>query len=191
MAIDTTLGGPNAEGYVDSTQVIAYANKHIDRYSAVVTFNAVTVIEPAIRRATVWIDGLGTDPASDMSHVWPGSRQTGTQRREWPRINAGYVDGTAIVSGTIPQAILDATSEAACYEIINPNTLHGAITLSEVTKSTGIGPLRESTMGAKTIQDARVCLTMVKDYLASILEMPNDGNNFLFMTDTTQSDGYS
>ena len=180
MAINSTIGDPQAEGYLQASEVIAYANKHIDRYSAVVTANVTQVIEPAIRRASAWVDGLGMDPANEKSHVWPGQRKSGTQRRIWPRINATYVDGIAISSELVPYEILDATAEAACWEVVNPNTLHGSITLSEVTKSDGIGPLRETTMGATRIEDARACLTLVKDYLAGILQMPNDGMNFLF-----------
>lgn len=188
MAIDSTLGGPQTEGYVQATDVVTYANKHIDRYSAVVTANVTQVIEPAIRRATVWIDGLGQDPANEMSYKWPGLRKVGSQRREWPRINATYTDGVALDADTIPPAILDATLEATCWEITNPNTLQGIITLSQVTKSEGIGPLRETTMGATRIQDARACLTMVQDYLASILQMPDDGINFLFESGSGNAD---
>lgn len=191
MAIDSTLGGPQAEGYLQASEVIAYANKHIDRYSTVVTANQTTVIEPAIRRASAWVDGLGMDPANKKSHVWPGQRKTGTQRRIWPRVNATYVDGIAISSELVPYEILDATAEAACWEVVNPNTLHGSITLSEVVKSEGIGPLRETTMGATKIEDARACLTLVKDYLASVLQMPNDGVNFLFATGTKENVSYS
>ena len=182
MAIDTTLGGATTEGYVDANAVIAYALKHVDRYNAIRTANAEQVIEPAIRRATAWVDGLGMDPANEKSHVWPGNRKTGSQRREWPRANATYVDGTPLDSDTVPPAILDSTCEAACYDITNPNTLHGSIILSEVTKSSKTGPLSESTMGAKTIEEARACLTLVKDYLASILQEPNDSSNFMFET---------
>ena len=192
MAIDSTLGGPQAEGYVQSAEVIEYAAKHVDRYSSVATADVVNVIEPAIRRASVWIDGRGTDPANEMSYVWPGIRETATQRREWPRVNATYVDGTELPSGTIPRAILDATCEATCWEVTNPNTLHGIITLSQVTKSEGIGPLRETTMGATRIEDARACLTLVSDYLARILQMPNDGINFMFLSGSgNTSDSYS
>ena len=185
MAIDITVGGATAEGYVDSAFVIEYAQKHIDRYSAVVSANATNVIEPAIRRATAFIDGLGTDPASRMSYVWSGMPAVQGQSLVWPRLNAFTVDGVMIDSDTIPFKVANATAEAACWEVINPNTLHGSITLSEVTKSTRVGPLSETTMGAETIKEARACLTLVMDYLANILEMPNDGYNFMFVTDDT------
>ena len=185
MAIDTTVGGATAEGYVDSAFVIAYAQKHIDRYSAVVTANVTQAIEPAIRRATAFVDGLGTDPASNTSYVWTGMPAVQGQSLIWPRLNAFTVDGVMIDHDTIPFKVQNATAEAACWEITNPNTLHGLITLSEVSKSTRVGPISETTMGAMTIKDARACLTLVMDYLANILEMPNDGYNFMFVTDST------
>ena len=188
MAIDTTVGGGTAEGYVDSDFVIAYARKHIDRYSTVVSANVTDVIEPAIRRATAFVDGLGTDPASQTSYVWTGMPAVQGQSLVWPRLNAFTIDGVMIDHETIPFKVQNATAEAACWEIVNPNTLHGSITLSDVSKSFRAGPVSESTMGAKTIKEARACLTLVMDYLASILEMPNDGYNFMFMTDSTSRD---
>ena len=178
-----TLGGDTAEGYISAQAVIAYANKHIDRYSSVTTANVTQAIEPAIRRATAYVDGLGKDKGNNKSPYWSGRRKTGTQALEWPRTGATFNDGAPIADTIIPLQIINSVCEVTCWEIANPDEqLHTILTLSEVTKGVKIGPISETTMGAQTLDDARAMLTLVSDYLANVLRKPNDGSNFRFIT---------
>ena len=186
MVLVTDVGGSLTESYVTANMVIEYAGNHRDKYASVITADVTSAIEPACRRATVFIDGLGRDQTNQENPTWPGQRSTGSQLREWPRVNATYSDGVSIVSAEVPQQVILATLEAACYEIQNVGMLQEVIKLSEVSKSTRIGGISESTMGAMKIEDARQCLTLVKDYLSAILRMPDD-NHLMFITNTEDS----
>jgi hypothetical protein len=62
--------------------------------------------EQALRDATRYLD-------AKYGKRWKGYRSDGTNPLDWPRQSVIDTDGFNVVSNTIPQALLDATAEAA------------------------------------------------------------------------------
>lgn len=133
LIVETGLGLPNAEAYQSVSSLMAYCDARGLDYSA---FEGQTVLfEQALRRATSYIDNR-------YRNRFTGYR---TNRREqaleWPRNGAyvqyfdqnviylqsgtgvGNVDYDIIDPNTIPPELINATSEAACRELVSPGSL--------------------------------------------------------------------
>ncbi|MEM1371474.1 MAG: DnaT-like ssDNA-binding protein, partial [Pseudomonadota bacterium] len=65
---------------------------------------------------------------------WPGVPVSGTQDLQWPRSSATDVYGNQIASESVPQAVINATYEAAIYETNNTGSLNRALVTDAVVK---------------------------------------------------------
>lgn len=171
MTLVVTPGGPLDDSLTTLAEFKAYAASLGYDYSS---YDDEADIEPALRVATVWVEGFGGATAT-MSSRWPGKRSTATQRRLWPRSSAVYTDGTPIDSETVPTQVKDAVSEAAWHVLTN-----GAASLKQVlTPSStvlkqkiaidGIETTYQSNITADSVRNARVMLTVVEDLLSGVL----------------------
>jgi len=71
-----------------------------------------------------------------------GSRTGGyAQERAWPRAGASTYYGEAIPSDVVPEAIVNASYEAAFLELINPGSLSPVVTGSSTVKREKVGSL--------------------------------------------------
>ena len=178
MAINTTIGAPNSDGYVTEEQVKAFALQYSTRFD--LSGKSTDSIESSIRIASRYVEGLGQDAAHTESYYWPGSKVTAAQSRKWPRNNASYTNGLIIPNDVIPPEFIDAVLFASCHEIGTPGLLQEVIKMSEVPNEAGVGPLKTGLTRINMIEQARNCPTDVKDCLSEILREPHKGNIFVF-----------
>lgn len=164
MTLTVTPGGASDDALVSLTDFQSYCDARGHDYSPYSTDQQ----EQAIRRATVWIEGVG-GPTQDLPKRWPGRRASATQRRQWPRTGAKDVDGLMIPDDAIPAAIQDAVCETAFYDLENPDVLHSQVTPTDVVKQEKIGPISVTYADGSKPADFRPMLTVVNDLLASIL----------------------
>jgi len=167
MPLTITPGGASDDALVSLVDFKAYADARGWDYSAM---DDAAEIEPAIRRGTVWVEGVG-GPTERLPKRWPGVRASASQRREWPRSGAVFTDGTAISASTIPTQVADAVSEAAWFDLNNAGILFATVTPTDVVKSESVGGagVKVEYRDGGDVQAARVMLTSVRDLLASIL----------------------
>lgn len=180
MALTVTPGGAAD----DSLLTLAYFKTYCTAMGkAYDTYDDETDIEPAIRKATIFVEGLGS-PQHTRKLLWPGSKTNGTQRRLFPRTNATEVDGTAIDSATIPLAVQEAVAEAAHYELENAGTLQAAVVLGQVASKESVGSagVSVSYKNEATMQQARTMLTAVSDLLSPILRSEGKGKSMYMKT---------
>lgn len=99
MPLDTTIGGAAADSYATLAEFQSYL-------SAIgLSGSGVDATDEAnLRRARQYMD---------RSYLWKGTRVTQAQALEWPRFILEYVEGYAVPSDSIPQAIKDAQCEVA------------------------------------------------------------------------------
>ena len=167
MALTVTPGGASDDALATLAEFKAYADARGWDYSAM---DDTTDLEPAIRRGTVWVEGVG-GPTERLPKRWPGGKASATQRREWPRSGAVYTDGSAISSTVIPAQVVDAVCEAAWFDINNAGQLFATVTPSGVVKSESVGSagVKAEYRDGGDVQAARVMLTSVRDLLAPVL----------------------
>lgn len=133
LIVEDGTARPNADSYVSAADCSTYAA------ARGLTFDpAADGAEPALRRATAFIDGV-------YRSRFPGYPvQLGVQALEWPRIGAyikvpdlgreeaflysaqgyEYIGGLYYVpSNVVPRQVITATCEAACREFAEPGVL--------------------------------------------------------------------
>lgn len=173
MALDVEdgTGLAIAESYVTVAEIRTYATKHNTRYTIAANV-ADTTLEASARIATIFLDGKGRDKRNSAARWWPGSRINGAQALAWPRQSATYTDGTAITD-PVPIQIKRATMELACYDNLNPGIIGEIITLTDVVKKEKVGPVEIEYVGrAQDIESARPVFSLVEDYIAQIIRLP-------------------
>lgn len=163
MALTVTPGGPADDSLLSLDDFDTYCTNFGHTVTATDGEKEV-----ALRKATLWVEGLGTRGYT-MAYRWPGTLVSGTQLRAWPRAGATRPDGTAISSATIPVEVENAVAEAAVYELSNPGTLFAVLTPSEVVTSEAVGPIKVAYATGNGLDDARPMLTIVNDMLSNIL----------------------
>lgn len=104
LAVEDGTGKSDAESYLSETDCDAYNLKHEN--DAVWIALASEAKEIALRRATQYLD-------NEYRNRWKGTANSETQALAWPRYDAETYDGYIIDSSSLPQALLDATAEAA------------------------------------------------------------------------------
>ncbi len=99
MALTTTIGGASSDSYITLAEWATYATAQ--RWTLTGDDAAK---EAYLRRAAL---------ALDVSYRWVGYPQYQTQKRAWPRLWTGLVDGWPINPDTIPEPVKDAQAELA------------------------------------------------------------------------------
>jgi hypothetical protein len=112
MALDTTVGGAEAESYASVAEADAY---HAGRGNAAWAALDGAAKEVALRLATDYLEGA-------YALAWSGGRASVTQRLSWPRVGAyaafnvgtydpGFMpEAITILDTVIPPAVRDACS---------------------------------------------------------------------------------
>lgn len=160
MALDTTVGGANAESYVAVDDFKAWADNLGKSYGP---DSPPDKIEQALRRATLYIDGR-------YRGRWTGKRATATQALAWPREYAVDEEGEDIAETVIPNAVIWATSEAAIREIASPGSLSPDLVRGGAVKSETkrVGPIEKSVVYQDSASE-RTALTAIDDILSGLL----------------------
>lgn len=94
--LDATVKGASADSYVTEVEYLDYALKR--------GWSVSTGAEASLRTARLYLDN---------AYSWRGLKQTDAQALPWPRTINEYVDGYAVPTDAIPQAIKDAQCEMA------------------------------------------------------------------------------
>ena len=193
LTVEDGTGVALADSYVSAAEVKAYGVDHKNRYPTVaaITDDNLVNLEPAARVGTIFVDGKGRDKRNDSARWWPGTRVSGRQALAWPRTTASYTDGTTITD-PVPIQIKRAVLEAACYDFVNPGVINNTIVQSDLVKKEKVGTIEVEYVGrTQDIEAARTILTLIEDYIAQIIRLPevSDGStgtttsaNFNFLT---------
>ena len=131
MPLIVTPGAADADSYPTIAMADAY---HLARGNATWA-GADAVKEPALRRATAWLNGA-------YKARWPGVRTFGrVQALDWPRVDAYDREGLYIFGSTIPPEIVAACCEAALRELVAPGSLSPDVTPGAATVLTQVGEI--------------------------------------------------
>jgi len=144
MALDATVGSPDANSYVTVSEANSY---FLDRI-----------------HSTVWEDF--DDPASalvtasmllDWYVKWKGYKTTPAQSMGWPRVNVFRKDGTEIANDIIPNEVKVATYELALSSLKADRTLDNPMAGIEQVKAGSLmvkaGDTGGSSSGASAIPE--------------------------------------
>lgn len=132
MTLTTTAGASTADSYATLADALAY---HAAKGNAAWASASDTNREPALRRATTWVDAT-------YRTRWPGYRVNGrVQALDWPRSDVVDLDGWAVDYLTIPAEVVNATCEAALRELAIPGSLSPDYVASEQIKTAAAGPV--------------------------------------------------
>ena len=160
MPLITTPGAANADSYASLAEALAY---HAAKGNAAWAASTDALREPALRRATVWVDGT-------YRARWPGLRVNGrTQALDWPRSGVTDADGYAVDHMTIPAEINSATCEAALRELAVPGSLSPDYVGSTQVQSATAGPVSVTYKDGSGIGGVLPVLTVVDGILARLL----------------------
>ena len=162
MALDTTVGGLNADSYVSLAYALAY---HASKGNAAWAAATDTNRETALRRATTWLDGT-------YRQQFSGYRVHGrSQALSWPRSDVVDIGGYAVDYLTIPPEILRATCEAALRELAVPGSLSPDVTDAAIVVSESVGSISVTYRGGGGVAGQRPILTVIDDILSGLLNI--------------------
>lgn len=158
MALDATVGGPNANSYLTVAEADAYFATRL--FSSLWTAAVTATKEAALIQATRMLDAKVTQPwtaaqlpdgftirrvstlgADQQSFVvWNGSPATAEQALLWPR--SGMVDklGNELPDDVIPQGVKDAVCELALLALGGDRTTENPAAAQGLTSLTA-GPV--------------------------------------------------
>lgn len=132
--------------------------------------------EAAARRATAYVS---------TAFRYIGKRSQGrTQALAWPREGVLDSEGNEILNTELPQEIVDATCEAALYEIVNPNGLNLTITMTDRVKREKIDVIEtEYADSPVSAEAARPVLSKLDNLLSAFIlgDAGTDATNTTFL----------
>ncbi len=159
LIVEDGTGMATAESYLS----VADADTFHTKFGNTAWSGDTALKEGALRRATRYIDGI-------YGQRWVGLRNSQAQALDWPREYAYDSDQFIVPNGTVPQAVKNATAEAALRELLTPNGLSpdlergGQVESEDVTA----GPVSVST-SYKSDAPVRPILTVLNDLLHRIV----------------------
>jgi len=137
LEVEDGTGKSNAESYISVSDCETYlTNRGMTNFTGLAT---TPLKEAALRRAMRWIE-------FNFRTQWRGRRAHEGQALAWPRYGVNDQDGWRISHEEIPQALKDATCEAAEREAdeagsLSPDLERGGATKEE---SSQVGPIKET-----------------------------------------------
>lgn len=136
--VETGAGLSNANAYLSAAQGDTYFTDHGNPsdWTAAITADK----EEAIRLASQYLDAV-------YGQRWKGSAVKSDQALDWPRAGVVSRDGWLILSDSLPQALKDATAEAALRslqgDVLLPDLAVGS-SAGLIAKSVKAGPVEVS-----------------------------------------------
>ena len=156
LTIEIGEGLPNAESYISAAAFAAYAAAYWPAAPA----DDASVVESALRRATLYIDGR-------YAARWPGRRVKGrAQALAWPR--AGVIDrgGHHVPLYAVPGEVVRATAEAALRELAKPGSLTPDTVPGKTVRRITAGPVEVEYGEGGSL---RPVVTIIEEILAPLL----------------------
>lgn len=155
MALITTIGGDTADSYGSVAAADAYCEAH--GITAWADLDDEEDKEPALRKATQWMDG-------QFRGRIKGRKTNATQSLAFPRVGCTDEDGNEFDDDVIPAPWLAATFEAAAREADNIGTLFPDV--DRKTSSEKVGPIAVS---YEPGQDGKTDLTVIDNLVSGLL----------------------
>jgi hypothetical protein len=160
MALDTTVGGANANSYATLAEADAYNAAH--PYGSTWT-GTDPQKEAALIIATLVLDGW---PRS-----WTGTAVDGVQALTWPRNGMFTRNGYAIAGTIIPKELKNAQSELA-RKILEADVTANNDIVNQGIKSIGVGPISLSFAGLDAV-NSRLVSRIQRELDAMMAMMPD------------------
>lgn len=110
-----TISGNDYEVYVTRAEATAYLTASLSASATAWLAASPTAQDQSIIMATRYLD----------SQIWAGEKTSPTQTLEWPRTGVTELNGDALDSATVPQAIKNACMELAALIRANPTLVEG------------------------------------------------------------------
>jgi hypothetical protein len=160
LVVEDGTGLSTAESYVSVTDADTY---HSNRGHTTWT-GTDAVKEAALRVATAYIDGT-------YRRRFVGTKYSAEQALAWPRSGAVDADGWPIDEDVIPQALKDATAEAALRELVTPGSLNPDLSAGGAVESKRVkaGPVETETTYRSNATVGRTTFDLLDQILSSIL----------------------
>lgn len=160
-------GLDDADALISRDYFTTYAS---ERGYATGSYNGDTAIDPAIRRASAYLNAFS----------WKGYKLNGRdQTMSWPR--TGVLDGEdqTVPSDEVPREVEQACAEAAWYEL-SVGPLSPSLVVTDRVKSKQIGPIRKEFFDVGSSPEAaRPVVMKIRDLVQGLLAM---GSNSLVGT---------
>lgn len=162
MALITTIGSATADSYASLSQAGTYCEQR--GYTHWADLDDEEDKEPALRKATQWIDGKFRGQIK-------GRKADAEQALAFPREGCSDEDGNEIDSDVIPTVWLHAVIEAAQREAANPGTLFPDV--ERETASERVGPIAVTYVAGA---DQKTELTAVESMVSGLLASGGTAN---------------
>lgn len=135
-----------------------------------------TEIEPAIRRASIYISNAFT---------YQGYKKNGrTQIQAFPRVGMLDNEGFGIDPDSIPREAQMATGYATMFELTTPGGLAPSGSLSQLVRQETVGPISIQYLDRNSgVEALRPTLYAVKDILSPLITENAGSNNFVGRAD--------
>ena len=160
MTLTVTPGSATADSYASLVAALAY---HAAKGNAAWATATDANREPALRRATAWVD---------MAYRgrWSGYRVYGrVQALDWPRSGVVDLEGYTVDYLTIPPEVVNATCEAALRELASVGSLTPDYIASQQVKSAAAGPVSVTFKDGSGSASIAPILMVVDGLLARLL----------------------
>lgn len=181
FVLDATVGGAGANSYLTVEEYLAYLETTYE--PAQEDANALDD-GPTLAMATRLINSIfaphrrlvrvkGEAPYYIVSPTWTGLPASTTQALAWPRTGMFDLNGNAIASTVIPQALKDATAELARQLKVSDRTLDNDVSVQGITsvRAGSVAVTFKDMIDAKVIPDA-VYNLLVPSWLTDELVEP-------------------
>jgi hypothetical protein len=158
----------NADAFVSIADCDAY---HTAKGNTAWTGDDDTVKEPAIRRATSYLNGLN----------WLGSRVNGrSQALSWPRKDVTDAEGNEIATDELPQEVIDACCELALRELVEANSISPDFTPSDKISREKVGDLEVEYAGtSNSVRSVTPVIPVVDSLINQFLVSGGSSTKFL------------
>jgi hypothetical protein len=170
LIVETGTGSASSDSFVS---VVDCDNYHSDLGNAAWTGTQADK-EAALRRATAYVS---------TGFTFTGKRTNGrSQALAWPRTGVTDREGVEIADDEVPYEVVDATCEAALFEIATPNGLLPTVVMMDNIKTDKVGDVSTTYQDApKSADEARPILSKLETLMADLLASPNGSGATTFL----------
>lgn len=164
LIVEDGSGKVDADSYLSVANSNTYWDKH--GYASAWRDALEEKKEEALRMATQWID-------LTFGGRWDGERREEAQALDWPRSGIEDADGFDVAEDSLPQALKDATAEAAQRYLADAASLMPDLKPADAgigSESVTFGPISESVtfIGSKPSTTVfRKINAMLRDFVFS------------------------
>lgn len=164
FVLDATVGGVSANSYLTVAEYLAYLETAYEPAESASALEDAPTLGMATRvlnaifapRRRLVRPGRGEKPYYLTAPTWTGLPATATQALPWPRTGMYDLNGNAISSNVIPQALKNATAELARQLKVADRTLDNDVSVQGITsvRAGSVAVSFKEMIDAKVLPDA-------------------------------------